>query len=80
MCLPTRRPTQLFSGFFRFSHPGFFKFEREKVAVVEWRFYWGYLSFWVFRGGKLWWICGGMRGKRGALTVTFSRSKRRTPF
>jgi hypothetical protein len=36
--------------------------------------------FGVFRGGKSWWICGGMRGKRGLLTVTFLRSKNRTAF
>jgi hypothetical protein len=34
--------------------------------------------FGVFRDGKSWCFCGGLRGKRGLLDVTFSRTKNGT--
>jgi hypothetical protein len=36
--------------------------------------------FVVFVDGKSWWVCGGLCGKRGLLTVTFRGAENRTPF
>jgi hypothetical protein len=44
-------------------------------GVVNWRFCWGFCKKWLQNVVFLWSSCGGMRGKRGQLTVVFDELK-----